>query len=88
MQIVSNNKPRALLSWWELTKTEQTIFDHLDQDNTETFFRYKGWVYTLSDFIWDGTHKGWDGCMEQSYFDAILVKIVDDETVIVGHAFA
>lgn len=87
MKIKTNNKPRALLSWFELTKTEQTIFDHLDQDNDERFFRYKGWVYSLSDFMPDGTPAGWDGSMGQSYFDAVLVKIVDDETVIVGHTF-
>lgn len=38
MQIVTNNEPKALLAWCDLTKTEQTIFDYLDQDNDETFF--------------------------------------------------
>lgn len=89
MRIVTNNCQRPLRSWCELTKREQTQFNHLTEDeaNNSSFFRYKWQVYSLSDFMREGTPAGWDGSYGQSYFDAILVKIVDSESIIVGHAF-
>lgn len=89
MQIVTNNQPRPILSWYELTKSEKTNFDYMTEDeaNDAGFFKYKGWVYCLGDFMRDGSPDGWHGHSAQSYFDAVLVKIVDCETVIVGRAF-
>lgn len=87
MRIVTNNQPRPIVYWHELTQKEKQEFDYLTEDNMEMFFRYKGWVYSLSDFIRDGTPEEWDGSMGQSYFDAVLVKIIDSESIIVGHAF-
>lgn len=88
MRIVTNNKPRPIIYWHELTQKERAEFDYMTEDaNDASFFRYKGWVYCLGDFIHSGTPAGWHGSYGQSYFDAVLVKIVDCETVIVGRAF-
>lgn len=90
MQIITNNQPRPIISWYELTEKEKQAFDYLTEEDVSysSFFRYKGWVYYLSDFMRSGTPHGWHGSYGQSFFDAILVKLVDNETVIVGHAFA
>lgn len=78
-----------IIYWHELTGKEKQEFDYLTEENASysSFFRYKGWVYTLSDFIREGTPNEWDGVSAQSAWDAVLVKIVDYETVIVGRAF-
>lgn len=89
MQIVTNNQPRPIIYWHELTEKEKAEFDYMtgDDANYSSFFRYKRWVFTLSDFMRDGTPDGWHGASAQSAFDAVLVRIVDSETVIVGRAF-
>lgn len=90
MQIITNNQPRPIIYWHELTSKEKQGFDYLTEEeeaNDSSFFRYKGWVYCLGEFMRDGTPAGWDGVSAQSAFDAVLVKIVDNEAVIVGRAF-
>lgn len=89
MRIVTNNQPRPIISWYELTENEKKEFDYLTDESASysSFFRYKGWVFTLSDFIRDDSTDGWHGHSAQSAWDAVLVKIVDCESVIVGRAF-
>lgn len=88
MRIVTNNKPRPIIYWHDLSEKERAEFDYMTEEeaNDASFFKYKGWVFCLSDFIRSGTPTGWDGHSGQSAFDAVLAKIVDCETVTVGRA--
>ena len=90
MTVVTNHVPRPLLDSAELTPSEREKFDYLDwpalDEGTDsaTFFRYRGEVYDLAEFMVGG-EPGWDGSMADSFFSGLLVKIVDDgESVIVG----
>lgn len=99
--IQTNNVPRFTLDWHDLTAKEQREFDYLDTDDKryETHFvRYRGWVYDLGEFMrvesgfggssGNGAFHGWDGFHADSYFSAVLVRYVanNTESVIMGTA--
>lgn len=89
MRIITNNRPRSIIYWHELSEKEKAEFDYMEENeaNDSSFFRYKRWVFCLGEFMRDGTPDGWHGVSAQSAFDAVLIKIVDNETVVVGRAF-
>lgn len=52
--IKTNNTPRPVLYWWELSDKERKEFDYIDEskgDVFNTFIRYKGQVYDLGEFV-------------------------------------
>lgn len=89
MQIKSNNKPRQVLYRYELTPKESAEFDYLPENEGE-FFRYRGQVYDLGEFmrIDNPQCDGWgnfDGYRSDSFFSGVLVKYCDNcESVIVA----
>lgn len=103
MEIITNNVPRNVLQWHELTEKEKKEFDYLDtQERQEeaSFVRYRGWVYDLGEFMRveppiaphaqrEGLEK-WDGYFSDSFFSAVLVRyVVDDyEQVVMGLALS
>ena len=96
MQIKTNNQPRPLLSFYELTKVQQSeVTDDVGEDNCEEWkgFVFKGQLYNLDDFMRfsdesEERKMGWDGSMAQSAFHAVIVKLdIDLESVIVGQVF-
>lgn len=93
--IRTNNRPRDLLYWWDLTAKEQKEFDYLDTEDRQqeaSFIRYKGWVYDLGDFMSTrgmpefSPIAGWDGYQGDSYFSGTVVRWVKPhcEQVIIG----
>lgn len=91
MKVVTNNQPRDVLYWHELSEKERADFDYLDSEDQQSqasFFRYRGEVYDLGEFM-GGAEKPWHGVHTDSYFSAILVRYVDDnERVIVARAYS
>lgn len=94
MDIVTNNIPRKLIDAYQLSDKEREEFDYLDWekiDNWEdsaTFFRYKGRLYDLGEFvITPESLKPWDGMAEDSAFSGILIRL-DDGQIIVGQYFS
>ena len=85
--IKTNNVPRDVLYWWELTDTERAEFDYLDSEVAQSdasFFRHRGNVYDLGEFMISPV-KGWDGYHSDSYFSGMLVRYVEDcERVIIA----
>ena len=93
--IVTNNKERPLLSWYDLTPKEQKTLDYIDsQEAQESFngFRYKGNVYDLGEFMRVPANSdiaGWHGYSSHTYFSGVLVKYSRDyEYVIVGRYYS
>jgi hypothetical protein len=103
MKIISNYHKRPLLYWWDLSDKEKLEFDWItDNDDNDpndfTFFRYKDWVYCLSEFlrypsIWGSlpeVFKDWDSYISDTFFSGILIKFPDpdnwdtDNGIIVG----
>jgi hypothetical protein len=89
MSITTNNQPRDLLGFWDFSdKDQRTIrkeFDWMDDVEFENgFFKYKGWIYHLSEFTRDGVER-WDGSNGQSWSCGVLIKLTSDcEQVICG----
>lgn len=91
MKIKTNNQPRDIISWYDLTPEEQKEFDYLE-DGEGLFFRYKNQVYDLGKFMRvDHTTipDKWHGYAADSYFSGVLVRYTSDcEQVIVGSYFS
>ena len=90
MKIKTNNRPRDILSWYDLTPAEQKEFDYLEEGEG-SFFRYKNLIYDLGEFVRvDHTviPDKWHGYASGSYFSGVLVRYTSDcEQVIVGQYF-
>ncbi len=97
IKIVTNNKPRLLIDAYQLTEKEREEFDYLDWkvitsgDDDATFFRYKGQLYDLGDFMLcpsDFQFEGWTGYYSDSAFSGILIKLCDNnDYIIVGRYY-
>lgn len=94
LKIITNNQPREILSWYDLTEKEQKEFDYLDTDEKQgfaNFVRYHNWVYDIGEFM-SASHdefKIWDGYSSDTYFSGILIRYVDDnERVIMGRYYS
>jgi hypothetical protein len=81
MNIRTNNKPRHLIYGYELTEQERKDFDYLESEelDTSTFFRYKGQIYSLGDFMRCESDelKNWHGYLSDSFFSGVLVRLSD-----------
>lgn len=97
MRIICNNNPRKLKYGSEMPEKLRADFDYIESDEFDChdFFVYKGYWYDLSDFMRidnsEGTREGWekfDGYHSDSFFSGILVKVLNDETVLVATYFA
>ena len=89
-KIITNNTARDILYWHELT--ERNTFNFLCDPGEFTFFRYKGDVHLVDDFmrVGDiGLLAGWDGYTNDTFFSGLVIKFVQDfERVIVGRWMA
>jgi hypothetical protein len=90
VKIVTNNHPRTILSWYDLTPAEQKEFDYLEEGEG-SFFRYKNHVYDLGEFMrvdHTAISDKWKGYVSDSYFSGVLVRYTSDcDQVIVGQYF-
>lgn len=88
IEIVSNNHPRPLLCYLDLTEKERSEYDYDGAEEAE-FFRYKGNAYSMDDFVVSTgvlSERGWHGMSPDSFFSGIVVSMITDDTdnVIVG----
>jgi len=93
LKIRTNNVPRHLINGFELTAKERLEFDWMtDEEIYEgNFIRYKGWTYSTQDFMRTdhaGDLKSWDGYYGDSFFSGVLIKLVDDDSVIMATYFS
>ena len=88
MKIVTNNQPREVLTWRQLTPKEQKEFDYFNPSNIGQFFRYKGVVYDLGEVIRIEGVAGWQGYYSGTAFSGVLIRYTSDcDQVIVGTYF-
>jgi len=81
MDITTNNKPRALLDWQELTDAERAEMDWSGPDAGDSFFRYRGTVYAVGEFMRaPETLPGWHGVHSDSYFSGVLIRLPDGDS--------
>ena len=100
IQIKTNNVPRELICFADLTVKEQEEFDYIKGDEVFDYrlVRYTGQVYDVNEFMAlrrSNTAqlledmKGWDGYQSDSYFSGVVVKFTEDhESVVMGTYFS
>lgn len=96
MKVTTNHVRRDLLYGFQLTEWERKEFDYLDSkelENSQRFFRFKGLVYDLHEFVRVDQNvpalKGWTGYQSDTYFSGVVVKYLHaDEQVVVGQYFS
>lgn len=94
IEIITNNVPRPLLDWVNLTeKEQQEVEELLPSDMLDNiYFRYKKQVYPLSEILSVGRNPSlakWDGYSPDTYFSGIVTKLVPEEdSIIVGRYYS
>ena len=87
LTIKTDNRPRPLLSWHELSKIERAWHDWDGAQDCD-YVRYKGHAYCLSDFVvvTDPDFAAWNGVHHETYFSGVLVRFAntDADSVVVG----
>ena len=88
MKIKTNNQPRDILSWYDLTPAEQKEFDYMEEGEG-SFFRYKNQVYDLGEIMRIENVGQWQGYYSGTAFSGVLVRFTSDcEQVIVGQYYS
>lgn len=89
MKIITNNKPRFLAYGHELADKQKADFDYLDDIDSESFVRYQGMIIHIGEFMrlsgdCEESKQGWHGVYGLNAFCGVLVKLLDNDRVIVG----
>jgi hypothetical protein len=100
MNIKTNNKFRDILRAYDLTEREREEFDYytVDELDDAMFFRYKGDVFDLGEFMrcparvppaYAPILTEWDGYMSDSYFSGVVIRYDDNiEQIQVGRFYS
>ena len=90
LTIITNNVPRPIIYGWEIPEVRDEFDWISDEDfDMSEFFRYKGRVYSLGEFMHSSAFKGFDGYAGDSFFSGVLVRLcADGESVVVGRYYA
>ena len=95
MKIVTNNKPRGIVSFFELkNKHQKEMLDKFGEQAKEfQFFTYKNSVYCLSDCysFYRTKHFGkqWNAAYPATCLSTVLLRYTNcDSAVIVGIAYS
>lgn len=77
LTIKTNSQWRPIIYGYELTEKERKEFDWISDIDNASFFKYKGTVYSLDDFIVCESEefKGWDGVYNETYFSGVAIKL-------------
>lgn len=92
--VKTNLLPRDTFPGDELTEQEKKEYDFLgDELDGHAFFRFKGQVYGLCDFV--RTEEGgplrtagWSGIAAQSAFHGVVISLDRIQRVVVGQVFS
>lgn len=90
MEIITDNKFRPTLSWYELPERFQKDFDYLDEDekHDDRFVYYRKWYYDLHEFtVASEDFHPWQGVHAETFFSGILM-LRDGDEVIMGRYYA
>jgi hypothetical protein len=85
--IKTNNVPRQLFNWYELSNKKRNEFSYVDKEDcsSNSFFRYKGQLYYLGNFMRVGTLDGWEGAEFFTMHSGVCVRFTEGyEKVVVG----
>lgn len=93
MEIRTNNIPRNLKYGYEMPEKFKADFDYIPEDefNNHAFFEYKKQWYDLGEFIRTSATipelKAWQGYSSDSAFSGVVVRLINNDKIIVGKFF-
>ena len=89
MKIKTDHKCKPFVYRYDVpAKVLADQFSHLDKEEIDHFFKYKGHWYHLSDFM-RYSNPEWDGASGDSYFSGTLIKLSkDNERYLVASYFS
>lgn len=92
MEIRTNNIPRNLKYGYEMPEKFKADFYYIPEDefNSHTFFEYKKQWYDLSEFVRPENNsilKDWQGHYSDSAFSGVVVRLINEDRIIVGQFF-
>jgi hypothetical protein len=85
MNIITNNQPRPILSWHDLTDAERSDFDWGGAEESG-FIRYKGATVCLDEFVRHDLGK-WQGVHSLTAFSGFLLRLVDSDSAIIAYYY-
>jgi len=98
LEIKTNNVPRLKLYGYQLSEKERKEFDYIDAEDFDThdFFRYKGIIYDLGEFMSipvmpeASPLNEWDGYSGDSFFSGVVIRYdcSNDDKIICGTYFS
>jgi len=84
-EITTNNIPVPMVPYNQLPKRVREEFDAVSAKDSCFVKRYKNW-YDVSDFMpVDGLPGGFHAALSQSWSDAVVIMVTDDNEVVLGH---
>jgi hypothetical protein len=88
MKIISNNQWRDFVMGYELTESERSDFDYIEDIDSHFFIRYRGNLVDLSDFMAidkttllpadNQSMQDWQGYVSDSYFSGLVLRYSED----------
>ena len=92
MQVITNNVPREIHSFFGMPKKAQDQHrdDYENAEELDWFF-YRGEWHCMDDFMVldkNSPFSEWHGYASDTYFSGVLIKLVDEYRVIVGRYYS
>lgn len=90
MQIKTNKAVRPLMPLSALPPSRQEYFDYIREDERHDyrFVKYKGWWYDVFDMMRTPNDlRKWDVYQPDSAFSGVVIKFIEDDSVICGTYF-
>lgn len=94
LEIITNNRPRDIIDGWELSDSELEKFDYLENPRDNSFFRYRGQLHDIGEFMRVPKDSplataGFNGYSCDTYFSGIAIKLSPDgESVTVARFYS
>jgi hypothetical protein len=90
---ISDCKEKLFLYRHEVPeKVLKDQFSHLDDIESDTFLKYRGYYYHISDFMLvaaESKLQPWEGYISDSFFSGVLIRLPEykTETYIIGRYY-
>ena len=94
LEIITDHKTRYTIDGYELSDSELKQFDYLENPRDGLFFRYRGQLYDIGEFMRVSEDSplaiaGFNGYMSETYFSGIAIKLSPDgESVTVARFYS
>lgn len=74
----------TLIGWEDLTRNEKREFEYVDLKDEANFFRFKGDVYDLGEFIAHSLGSPyWHGATHHTAFSGVLVRVLQEHNMVI-----